>query len=137
MKQWLVLLLALVLVGGSSTPDAGPTLVVSPGLAPRMTARQVSERVLALIHRNEEIAGRVMMPPRVLSLTATTGAGIAAIEPAAGQHEPVLQGIVWVVRAEGTFTTNRGPNRGVPPTATTGFYVLADVDGSVISFGFP
>ena len=93
-----------------------------------MTARQVVDRVLVLIHRNEEVAGRVLSPPRVLSMTAITGAQIAQVEPAAGQQEPAYQGIVWVVRAEGTFTTNRGPNRMDPPTATTGFYVLADVD---------
>lgn len=86
---------------------------------------------------NQEIAGQVAMPPKILRLTATTGARIAEVEPSAGQQQPAEPGIVWVVRAEGRFTTNRYPPGAKPSVATSGFYVVSDSDGLVLSFGFP
>jgi hypothetical protein len=45
--------------------------------------------------------------------------------------------IVWVVRAQGTFTTLRGRLGAKLPIAMTGYYVIADLDGSITDFGFP
>jgi hypothetical protein len=67
----------------------------------------------------------------------TTGDRVDRFEPAAGRADPPDGQIVWVVRAEGTFTTRRGPPGAAPVIAASGFYVIADVDGGVTTFGFP
>jgi len=122
---------------GSSCPFQAPIVSIDPGLAPRMTPYGVAHEVMNRIKAMEQMAGRVAAPPRIVSMTATSAAGISRLEPNAGSGQLPAGGIAWLVRAEGTFTTNRYPPGAEPPVATSGFYVLSDADGSVMSFGFP
>jgi hypothetical protein len=114
-RPFVCLVLAVGLIAAC---DSGPTIVIPPDLTPRMTVAQVTDRVLELIHQNEAIAGRVAKAPRILQITAKPG-------------------IVWFVRAEGTFTNNRYPPGAKPPVATSGYYEISDADGGVLGFGFP
>lgn len=102
-----------------------------------MTPEQVTGRVMGLIQRNEELAGQVAKPPKILRMTVTTLAPVPQVEANAGQVSPAHDEIVWVVRAGGTFTTNRYPPGAKPPVATSGYYVISDQDGSVVQFGLP
>jgi hypothetical protein len=114
----------------------GPTVVVPPspivdipqGLHPRMTVADVSAIAFREIHMMETIAGRVLRPPRILRVTANRGG------PAAPGFDPVT----WIVVAEGTFATNRGPSpRPVPLMAPTGQFEISDADGNLVGWGFP
>jgi hypothetical protein len=127
---------------GTSSPGAGAAttsavIKIEGGLTPRMTVDEVEAAVLRQIHAMEEIAGTVVRPPAILSVTATTAAGVATLEPGSGQQEPPALGIQWLVRAEGTFTNNRTPPGGSPMIAATGFFIIDDATGLTIGFGFP
>jgi hypothetical protein len=102
-----------------------------------MTTGEVSTIVLAQIHAMETTQGRVVTPARIVSITATTSAGVARLEPDAGQRQPPDPGIEWLVQAEGTFTNERTPPGAAAMVASSGFFVIADGDGSIIGFGFP
>ena len=120
-------LLGVVLIGcgaaraPSTAAAATPVVIVPSGAVPRMTATQVADRVLSLIHGSELAVGHVLKPARILSESAS-GAG------------PTM---VWLVRAEGTFKNNRVPPGGNPGFAASGYYKIGDADGGVLEFGFP
>jgi hypothetical protein len=106
----------------------GPVLDIPEGLHPRLTVADVSAIVIGQIHSMETIAGRVLRPPRILRITANRG----------GQAAPGFDPVTWIVKAEGTFATNRGgPSGGAIPAAPTGQFEIADADGSILGFGFP
>ena len=137
----LAILTLVVLIGGCGsgpTEDPGPPIAVDAGLAPIMTPDRVAAIVLGHIRSDEALIGRALAPPRILRMTVTTSDRVNRVEPNAGNgpQQPGGPFIVWVIRAQGTFATRRG--RGPEPiSASTGFYVIADADASVISFGFP
>lgn len=111
---------------------------VDPGLVPQMAPDQIAELVIEQIHQMEEIAGQVLRPPRVLSMTATTAAGVSRLEPNAGRPDNLAaDDIQWLVRAEGTFTTLRGRVGANLPVVATGFFVVSDATGDIVGFGFP
>src|SRR5665811_333942 len=115
-----IVLSVVIAIGCTSTaPVATPTVVVPSSLAPRMPPRQVEDLIIGMIHRNEAMAGQVIRPPRIVSMTASA----------------TTQGIEWDVRAEGTFTTNRFPPGASPGAAATGYYVISDSDGGVLDYG--
>jgi hypothetical protein len=116
---------------------APPVISVDPGLDPVMTPEQVAGIVIAHIHNNEQVAGRVVAPARIVRMTVTTPGGVSRVEPNAGQPGVAAPDIVWVVRAFGTFTTRRGLRENGPKIAGSGFYVIADGNGSIMGFGFP
>ena len=43
----------------------------------------------------------------------------------------------WQVRAEGTFTNDRGPDRVTRMCSPTGYLSIHDADGSITAYGFP
>lgn len=107
-------------------PD--PIIDIPPGLHPRLTVADVSAIAFREIHHMESIAGRVMLPPRIVRITANRGG------PAAPGFDPVT----WMVDAEGTFATNHGPaSRPIVPAAATGHFEISDADGIITGFGFP
>lgn len=120
-------LFAMIVIGCGSTPSPStvaastPVVVIPSGATARMTATQVADRVLSLIRGNEVAVGHVLKPARILSEIASGAAPT----------------IVWLVRAEGTFTNNRTGPGGSPGTATSGYYRISDADGSILEFGFP
>lgn len=114
--------MALLIVAACGLlPEPGPIVDVSPGLKPLMHPDEVADHAIYWIHVMEKQVGRVVTPAKVLRLSATSRPGV---------------GIVWRVTAEGTFTTDRGFAVG-PRVAASGYWVIADADGSVIEFGFP
>lgn len=115
---------------------AQATISIETTAQPRMTARQVADLVVSQIQRNEALLGRSVAPIRILSVIAVAGDRIGEVQPGAAALSPPVSGIVWVVRAEGTFTTNRGL-ASPPPTAASGYYLVLDADGSVLGMGFP
>ena len=126
-------LVAFVVAGCSFLP--GPTVRIEAGVSPRMTPDQVAAAALERIHAMERTVGHVAKQAQIVSMTATTAAGVARLEPRHGGAS--TPGTLWLVRAEGTFANNRTPPGGEPLFATTGFFVISDVDGSVLEFGFP
>jgi hypothetical protein len=116
-----VLLGGVLALGCTTRPVATPVVIVPSGVATRMTPQQVEAQVIALIHANEAIAGQILRPPRVVSMTAQGSTG----------------GVLWDVQAEGTFTTNRYPPGASPGVSATGHYLISDSDGGVISYGYP
>lgn len=135
MKTHLLALAAVVLVVvGACSPT---TISIAPGVSPRMSPDRVSSLVLGRIHDMEMMVGHVLRPARIVSMTATSGRDVALLEPDAGVEQAAQGAVVWLVRAEGTFTTNRLPPGGKPPVSPSGYYVIADADGSVLGFGFP
>lgn len=127
-------LLAIAAAGCSLLP--GPVVRIEPGVSPRMTPDQVGTVAVEQIHEMERAVGHVAKPARIISVTATTAAGVARLEPDSGQGPP-LAGVEWLVRAEGTFTNNRTPPGAEPMVATSGYFVISDADGGVVGFGFP
>ena len=122
-RRTAVLGLVVALVAG-----CGPTVVIPPGLHPRLTVADVSAIVVVEIHSMETVAGRVLRPPRIVRITAIRGG------PAAPGFDPVT----WIVEAEGTFVTQRGRSTGpVVAAAPTGHFEISDADGSLVAFGFP
>lgn len=128
----LVLLVTSIVSSGcasNSVVGLSATVTIAPGLTPQMTPDQVADIVVDLIHKNETDAGTVLRPPKILRMTATTGSHIGGLVGGnlVYQAEP---GILWFVRVEGTFSTGHG-------LEATGYYLIADADGSVLEFGFP
>jgi hypothetical protein len=112
------------------------TISIDSTLHPRLTPGQVADLAVAEIGRNEAILGRTLAPVRLLSITAVPGERIDDVEPGAARLAPPVTGIVWVVRAEGTLATDRGL-ASPRPSATSGYYLVLDADGSVLGMGFP
>jgi hypothetical protein len=100
--------------------EPSPSVLIAAGLTPRLAPRDVADLVIGRIHDMERQVGRVVTPPRVITIRA-----IAAAD-----------GIEWRVDAEGTFTSAR-PRGSPSPVAASGYFVILDADGSVIGFGFP
>jgi hypothetical protein len=128
-----VVLLATLACGQPDTPPPPPHQI--DGVEPRHTPEEIAEIALDRIAAAAANYGEVA-PARILSLTATTAARVSHFEPGAVFERPSPDVIVWIVRAEGTFGTRRGPELA-PSTGSSGFFLLSDEDGSVIGTGFP
>jgi hypothetical protein len=122
MKRLVLAGLAILVIAGCR-----PMVTIPAGLRPRMTPAEVEQLALEQIHSMEQMAGVVLRPARVLRITANAG-GVAA---------PGFDGVTWLVDAEGTFATNRGPVAGAVPPAPTGHFEISDADGTIVGFGFP
>ena len=95
---------------------------IPPGVTPRMTSEAVALIVEERVHEMEREAGRVVAP------FAITSMDVSARPP---------EGLVWTVRATGTFAASR-PARGAGvEVAGSGTLVIADATGAIIEFGFP
>ena len=142
--SWAGIVLAVLIVATGCGPgpnDEAQVVEIDEGLTPVMTPEQVARIVLAGIRDSEAIVGRALAPRRILRMSVTTSDRVGRFETGAGndpQLRPVGQpSIVWIVRAQGTFATRRIRLGAQAPTATTGYYVIADADGSITDFGFP
>ncbi|HET7031242.1 MAG TPA: hypothetical protein VFI34_12075 [Candidatus Limnocylindrales bacterium] len=129
----------VALAGCADVPEVErpPVIAIDPGLHPVRTADEVAAIVLRAIHANEIGLGRVLSPARIIRMSVTLASRVRAIEPNAGQGQPAANRTVWVVRAFGTFTTNRGPANAQLDAAGSGYYVIDDGDGSIMGDGFP
>jgi hypothetical protein len=134
---WAVVGGMAVLVVAGCSGLLGPDVRVDPGLSPRMPPEQVAEVAMGQLRLMEQWAGRTAAPARVLRLTATTADGVVRLEPAAGSGSALTAGIVWLVRAEGTFTNVRTPPGVEAMVARSGYLIISDADGSIIGSGFP
>ena len=120
------------------SPSAAPTLAgdvvlqIAPGAVPRQRPEDVATIVFRDISSMERMVGRQLRPPRILSMTATgeRDAMNSLGQPGNGGAE-----LVWLVHAEGTFATNRGA-KPIPP-ASTGYFIIDDLTGDIVGFGFP
>jgi hypothetical protein len=128
--------LAALIAAGCALPP-GPVVRIEEGVSPRLAPDEVANLVIERVHHMEQAVGRAATPARILSMTATTAAGIARLEPHAGQGQAPAPGVQWLVRAEGTFVNNRTPPGAEPMVATSGYFVISDADGSILGFGFP
>ena len=128
--------LAVVAIAGCSLLS-GPVVRIDEAVSPRLTPAQVADIAIGRIHEMEQVAGRAAKPARVLNITATTPAGVPRLEPRAGQGGAAVPGVLWLVRAEGTFTNSRTPPGAEPMVATSGYLVISDADGGILGLGFP
>ncbi|MGH2455499.1 MAG: hypothetical protein ACRDHD_04500 [Candidatus Limnocylindria bacterium] len=103
---------------------------------PRLTPREVGELVLAKLETNERDLGRILVPARIRSVTAVDASGLTEVEPDIGEENPQPDGIVWIVRADGTFVANRG-RIDEPITSPSGYYLISDDTGAILGMGFP
>ena len=94
---------------------------IQPGLEPRLTPDDVTAQVLHSIQVMERAAGRVVAPPRIVSIRASSGAW----------------GIQWEIRAEGTFIAWRAGRGARWEPAASGHFVIADADGLIVEYGLP
>jgi len=122
----------------TATPTVDEAVVfIEPGLQPKMRPDQLATIVFGQIADMERMAGKIVASPKIVRMTATSAAGVSRLEPGAGVPEPIPGGIQWVVRAEGTFTTNRGPMTGAAGVAASGFFLISDGNGDILGFGDP
>lgn len=135
-RSELFAILAIVVVAACSVWP-GPVIRIDDGVTRRMAPNDVAELVLERIHAMEATLGHTEKPARIISVTATTAGGVARLGPDAGRGDAPALGVQWVVRAEGTFINDRMPPGAEPMVATSGYFVISDLDGSVIGFGFP
>jgi hypothetical protein len=120
-----------------SGPSGSPVVTIEAGLTPRMTPEEVEAVAIQQIHLMEGMVVAAVQPPKILAITATTASGVETLEPGSGHQAPPVPGIQWLVRAEGTFTNDRGPSGASQAIAPTGYFVIDDADGGVIGYGFP
>jgi hypothetical protein len=105
------------------------------GLNPAMAPGAVVDRASALVDDNVAFLGHEVAPFHVDSLVLTTGDKVRTHEPkatAAGRDE-----LVWIVRATGTFVGRHSPSASATISQSTGYFVFADRDGSLLSSGMP
>lgn len=81
--------------------------------------------------------GQTAMSARVISMTATTAEGVVRRERSAGSGSSLGSGIVWLIRAEGTFTNSRTPPGVAAIVASSGYVIISDADGAILGSGFP
>ncbi len=131
----------LAACGEQQSSDVPFAISVDPGIQARMAPAEVAAIVFDHIHADERLLGRVVSPVGIVRMTVTRSSRVGAVEPEAGKPGPGAPGandVVWVVRALGTFTSQRAADGGKPlPEAGSGFYVITDADGTIAAFGFP
>ncbi len=119
----------------SSANPADMMVSIDPGLTPRMAPGAVALIALRQIEDMQVAVGVALRPARIVSVGAMR-------EPAAwaaiGQGgNGLADRVVWLVRGEGTFYTNRGRGPRIVPPVPTGFFIIDDADGNISGFGFP
>lgn len=108
---------------------------IGSGLQPRMTASEASDVAKNLIALMGQKATNAVATD-IETVTAVVGSEVASIEPSAAIDPSGAGSIVWVVRARGTFISERGPNPE-PITASSGYILVDDASGTTIGMGFP
>jgi hypothetical protein len=110
---------------------AGPT---------KLSAAQVAQIATARISSMEAVTSAPAVAAKVTSVAAMSQSSVSSLEPGAGQ--PPLgsadaQSTVWVVRATGTFVGLRVPKGAQPIVASSGYFVIDDATGEIITMGMP
>jgi hypothetical protein len=115
-------------------PLTGAKITVDPMINPRLTPEAAGTVAVEQLRANEAQLGRAVAEIRILSIAAIRASDVGQAEPSA--NLPPGDGIVWVIRARGTFVAQRGP-RFEPESADSGYFVISDVSGALLATGFP
>lgn len=127
----------VTVVGVASLANAGtgPTITVPAGIATRMNAADVIASVeRRLMNMSAGVPNSV--PITILSVTATDAGSVDAVEPNAG-IDTSFGGVVWIVRAKGTFVGVHVPPGTKPITSSTGYLLIDDATGEPMGMGMP
>ena len=84
--------------------------------------------------RGAMAAGLPTTDARILRVSSRRAADVTAVEPRAAA-DPGANGVVWIVRAEGSFFTNRP--MGPPHVWASGYLVIDDSTGQILADGMP
>ena len=122
----------------SAAPSAIADYVVhiAEGLDVAWTAAEAAAATLDQIARNEELLDETLAAPRIVSVEAYAGSDVPG-EFGGGNGNFSDWPVIWVVRAEGTFTSFFGGPSANPSTGNDGYYVFDDETGDVIGAGSP
>lgn len=118
----------------SETPTEVPvptgyTVQIDSGLDVQWTASAAASATMAGLLRSEQLLGRRLAEPHIVSVEATAGKDLLDAFSGPYPEHP----IVWVVRARGTFWSWGAP--GQPPLVATEGYVVYDDAGNEIGNG--
>jgi hypothetical protein len=118
-------------------------LSVPSGLTTVMSPEQVVARVTDILNSDAAIAaaaGQPVKPTVIDMITAVRGSEINSVEPRAANvalaPNVTDATVFWVIRAHGTFVTQRGRTL-VPRLFDSGYIVLDDVTGQMLARGMP
>jgi hypothetical protein len=110
-------------------PQPAYPVSLAPGVTPRMAPEDVASLVLARLGSGASIDRMILLGD---------ASDVATVELRGGSMSKPAFGPVWVVRAHGSFVSRRGgPNRVHPIQHSTGYYVIADRDGTIWGMGMP
>lgn len=130
MRSLVLGLLMVLVLGCQSTP------AVIDGVKPTMSADAVARVVTTQLEANEKLAGTRMATIQIVQMTATSADRIGVFEPQARDQAPPLTGTVWLVRARGTFF-NPAAVDPASMVVGSGYFIVADADGSIVGSGAP
>jgi hypothetical protein len=141
----LVLVTFLVLSRGIGDPPSasgsGYVTGVAIGLSPRMTAdgaSQVAIHAIADMRASAVAAAQRTTATTLRSVLCVRRVDIGSLEPraAGGRSNGDPNAPFWIVRAEGTFVTQRG--RSITPlVGSSGYFVIDDASGDIVAWGMP
>lgn len=117
----------------SPTPIPVPTgysVTIAAGLHPQWTAEAAAATVIARILHTEQVTGRVLAEPRVLSVEAMAGKDVP--DSASGPFPD--HGVCWVVLAQGTFWSSYAP--GTAGLYASEAWLVYDDQGNEIGGSF-
>ena len=72
--------------------------------------------------------------PRIVKVALRRASDVQSVENSAA-GDPTGSGLVWIVRAEGTFLSNRG--LGPPHVWPSGYFIIDDATGGIVGDGMP
>jgi hypothetical protein len=141
----LVLVTVLVLSRGIGEPPSasgnGYVTGVAIGLSPRMTAdgaSLVAIQAIGDMRSAAAAAGQRTTTTTIRSVLCVRRVDIGSLEPRAAGAQPKgdPNAAFWIVRAEGTFVTQRG--RSITPlVGTSGYFIIDDTSGEIVAWGMP
>jgi hypothetical protein len=122
----------------SPSPTTGYILDLDLALTPRMTADEavvVAMTSLAAMARGAANANlATSVDPRIIKVSLRRASDARSVESSSA-GDPTAKGLVWIVRAEGTFLTNRG--LGPPRVWPSGYFIIDDATGGILGDGMP
>jgi hypothetical protein len=120
---------------------AGSSFVIDApaSLAPRMDPAGVANLAQARLQEmaaDAQAAGLRVSGGSIQKVILARNDELGAVEPRAAGGEGSPDRLLWVVRATGTFVTNRGPIGGTRSFAS-GYFLIDDATGEIIGMGMP
>jgi hypothetical protein len=132
----LILLIALAM--GSVTGSRSYVVDLAPDLTTRLVPTQVADIAMGRLEAMASEAANVGMArpaaSQIRHLISVRKEDLPSVEPRIAGIDG--EGPFWVVRAEGTFFTNRGRSMQ-PRVYGSGYFVVDDALGIVIAMGMP